>query len=460
MRRKALFWTAGLLAPLMVVAMPMLMVVAMLSSMGGDDDAADDSSSACTETVSDTTQTDSSGTTSSGQLANGLKVAQAFADAGYTKESAAGVVANLVAESGIDPTRGEVGGSGYGIAQWTPKSKLQAKMDGMGIGGENMDSIDTQVKVLIHYAKGDFNNHYLGTVQSEHPDWVIDDDLYKSWYNAASPQAAAFAWMAGWERPDWAKSNKESRIQTAVDWYRNKLDSISFQTSPTADKDAGAGTDGGTEGSTDGKVVQAGCKSEDGGSANGGTGIGDTPAAGNHSVQWLCNAVEKKLGRKICDSSGIVGKINGVTDSYGVQCVSGAWLRAYSVYGEQGWAPITGDPWGNGGYIARRAAQLPDQWEVSSTPHAGDLMSSFKTPFASDGPSGHIAFVEEVQEGAQYGGWRIRISETNYDGSASETSSWSSSFNSWNTRWLSKSQLDKQLANGAKPFIAAKAWKR
>lgn len=460
MRRKALFWTAGLLAPLMVVALPMLMVVAMLSSMGGDDDAADDSSSACTETVSDTTQTDSSGTTSSGQLANGLKVAQAFADAGYTKESAAGVVANLVAESGIDPTRGEVGGSGYGIAQWTPKSKLQAKMDGMGIGGENMDSIDTQVKVLIHYAKGDFNNHYLGTVQSEHPDWVIDDDLYKSWYNAASPQAAAFAWMAGWERPDWAKSNKESRIQTAVDWYRNKLDGISFQSSPTADKDAGAGTDGGTEGSTDGKVVQAGCKIEDGGSANGGTGIGDTPAAGNHSVQWLCNAVEKKLGRKICDSSGIVGEINGVTDSYGVQCVSGAWLRAYSVYGEQGWAPITGDPWGNGGYIARRAAQLPDQWEVSSTPHAGDLMSSFKTPFASDGPSGHIAFVEEVQEGAQYGGWRIRISETNYDGSASETSSWSSSFNSWNTRWLSKSQLDKQLANGAKPFIAAKAWKK
>lgn len=460
MRRKALFWTAGLLAPLMVVAMPMLMVVAMLSSMGGDDDAADDSSSACTKTVSDTTENDSAGTTGSGQLANGLKVAQAFADAGYTKESAAGVVANLVAESGINPTRGEVGGSGYGIAQWTPKSKLQSKMDGMGIGGENMDSIDTQVKVLIHYAKGDFNNHYLGTVQSEHPDWVIDGDLYKSWYNAASPQAAAVAWMAGWERPDWAKSNKEFRIQTAVDWYRNKLDGISFQTSPTADKDAGAVTDGGTEGPTDGKVVQAGCKGEDGGSANGGTGIGDTPAAGNHSVQWLCNAVEKKLGRKICDSSGIVGEINGVTDSNGVQCVSGAWLRAYSVYGEQGWAPITGDPWGNGGYIARRAAQLPDQWEVSSTPHAGDLMSSFKTPFASDGPYGHIAFVEEVQGGAQYGGWRIRISETNYDGSASETSSWSSSFNSWNTRWLSKSQLDKQLANGAKPFIAAKAWKK
>lgn len=460
MRHKALFWTAGLLAPLMVVAMPMLMVVAMLSSMGGDDDAADDSPSACTKTVSDTTETGSAGTTGSDQLANGLKVAQAFADAGYTKESTAGVIANLVAESGIDPTRGEVGGSGYGIAQWTPKSKLQAKMDGMGIGGENMDGIDTQVKVLIHYAKGDFNNHYLGNVQSEHPDWVIDGDLYKSWYNATSPQAAAFAWMAGWERPDWAKSNKELRIQTAVDWYRNKLDGISFQTSPTADKDAGVGTDGGTEGPTDGKVVQAGCKSEDSGSANGGTGIGDTPAAGNHSVQWLCDAVEKKLGRKVCDSTGIVGKINGVTDSYGVQCVSGAWLRAYSVYGEQGWAPITGDPWGNGGYIARRAAQLPDQWEVSSTPHAGDLMSSFKTPFASDGPYGHIAFVEEVQEGAQYGGWRIRISETNYDGSASETSSWSSSFNSWNTRWLSKSQLDKQLANGAKPFIAAKAWKK
>ena len=91
MRRKALFWTAGLLAPLMVVALPMLMVVAMLSSMGGDDDAADDSPSACTKTVADTTETDSAGTTGSGQLANGLKVAQAFADAGYTKESAAGV---------------------------------------------------------------------------------------------------------------------------------------------------------------------------------------------------------------------------------------------------------------------------------------------------------------------------------------------------------------------------------
>lgn len=176
-------------------------------------------------------------------------------------------------------------------------------------------------------------------------------------------------------------------------------------------------------------------------------------------MQWLCDAVEKKLGRKVCDPTGIVGKINGVTDSYGVQCVAGAWLRAYSVYGEQGWAPITGDPWGSGGYIALRAAQLPDQWEVSSTPHAGDLISAKGSPFGGTEP-GHIAFVEEVEQGDQYGGWRIRISETNYDSSATKTGTWSGSYNSWNTRYLSKSQLSKQLAKGAKPFIAAKAWKR
>lgn len=455
MRRKALFWTAGLLAPLMVVAMPMLMVVAMLSSMGEDDnDAADDSSSACTKTVSDTTETDSAGTTGSGQLANGLKVAQAFADAGYTKESAAGVVANLVAESGINPTRGEVGGSGYGIAQWTPKSKLQAKMDGMGIGGENMDSIDTQVKVLIHYAKGDFNNHYLGTVQSEHPDWVIDDDLYKSWYNAASPQAAAFAWMAGWERPDWAKSNKESRIQTAVDWYRNKLDGISFQTSPTADKDAGAGTDGGTEGSTDGGVVQAGCKGEDSGQTNGGEGIGDAPV-GEGDFGWLCKALEDKYKRDICIEGttqlvGGNGGFAGVSSQYRWQCVLYAWLRAYLVYGDKGWTPITGDPCGSGGHIAECAAGDP-AWNVSSTPHAGDLISSYCGPFGGCSP-GHIAFVEEVQEGAQYGGWRIRISEGNYHSDGR----WAG----YNGRWLTASQLSKQLADGKKPFISNKAWKK
>lgn len=459
MRRKALFWTAGLLAPLMVVALPMLMVVAMLASTGGDDEAADDSPGACTEAVDDSTETGPAQTTGSDQLANGLKVAQAFADAGYTKESTAGVIANLIAESGIDPTKGETGGSGYGIAQWTPKSKLQAKMDGMGIGNENMDSFDTQVKVLVHYAKGDFNNNYLGTVKSEHPDWVIDNDLYKSWYNATTPQAAAFAWMAGWERPDWAKSHKETRIQTAVDWYRNKLDGISFQTSPTADKNAGADSDAGTEDTAGGEVIQAGCKSEDGqtdgGQTNGGEGIGDAPV-GEGDFGWLCKALENKYKRDICVEGttqlvGGNGGFNGVTSDYKWQCVLYAWLRAYLVYGDKGWTPITGGSCGSGGHIAECAAGNP-AWNVSSTPHAGDLMSSFKPPFASNGPYGHIAFVEEVQEGTQYGGWRIRISEGNHHSDGR----WAG----YNGRWLTASQLSKQLADGKKPFISNKAWKK
>lgn len=43
---------------------------------------------------------------------------------GVTKEAVSALLGNLVQESTINPQLGERGGSGYGLFQWTPKSKL------------------------------------------------------------------------------------------------------------------------------------------------------------------------------------------------------------------------------------------------------------------------------------------------------------------------------------------------
>lgn len=52
-------------------------------------------------------------------LVNGL-----YGKKGWTKESVSALIGNAHAESSVNPSRHEIGGTGYGLLQWTPMQKL------------------------------------------------------------------------------------------------------------------------------------------------------------------------------------------------------------------------------------------------------------------------------------------------------------------------------------------------
>lgn len=82
---------------------------------------------------------------------------------GLTKEQAAGVVGNMVAESGVDPENiQEPGGrtkdpssitSGWGIIQWTPGSKIIGIAKAQGVNGPIYE-LGTQLQIVYNHMKG------------------------------------------------------------------------------------------------------------------------------------------------------------------------------------------------------------------------------------------------------------------------------------------------------------------
>ena len=57
-------------------------------------------------------------------------------------------------ESHVNPSLNEVGGTGYGLTQWTPKSKLLARLALLGLS----DNGDNQLKVLDRELTDGANN--------------------------------------------------------------------------------------------------------------------------------------------------------------------------------------------------------------------------------------------------------------------------------------------------------------
>ena len=376
----------------------------------------------------------SSGTSQSTKEA-ALKVARALADAGYSKASTAGVIANLVAESGIVADKGEYGGGGgYGIAQWTPRSKIRAWLDANGMEDTPDSDFDAQVKMLVATAQSSFNNHYLLQVIAEGVD-VIGNDLYTTWLKTGTPEVAAVAWMAGWERPNWALRNEDTRRQVAREYFDNELNGIEFDGHAiTAGGDTGA--DGGS-GSGSSEAVDV-C------SSNGSTEYGSVGGAPEdmRDYSWMCDDIG------VCrDGDGLQGEGGNLRNFYTAnvaryQCVWYAWNRAAMIHGSEGWHWVGG----NGGQVAGVASGI-DGWEVSPDPHPGDIVSQFGGALGGDGTYGHIAVVEEVVQDGD--GWKLRISEGNYntDGSGPWTG--------YNSRWLTSGQF----SGAGNVFVRNTNWK-
>ena len=68
---------------------------------------------------------------------------------GWTLNAVAALLGNMEHESSINPGRGEVGGSGYGLVQWTPKSKFTLWCDSQEPPLPH-DDIDSQLLRIEH----------------------------------------------------------------------------------------------------------------------------------------------------------------------------------------------------------------------------------------------------------------------------------------------------------------------
>ena len=154
-----------------------------------------------------------------------IKIAKAFASAGYSKASTAGVIGNVSLESSFDSAKSGIGGA-YGLGQWDPRSKIRTWMDANGMKDTPDSDEDGQIKMLVATAKSSFNNLYLAETKKEIT--VKNDSLYDTWHEATTPEDAAVAWMAGWERPGWDSRHEDERRQVAKDYYEKGLNGISF----------------------------------------------------------------------------------------------------------------------------------------------------------------------------------------------------------------------------------------
>lgn len=112
-----------------------------------------------------------------------------FQDKGLTKKQAAGVVGNLIIESGVNPKQYQCNGPGRGIAQWEKGSRWDTN------SGDNM----------IWYTK----------MAHQSSSWTLKAQLNFTWYElkkfpyygkanlqkADTVKASAYAFMRDFERP-------------------------------------------------------------------------------------------------------------------------------------------------------------------------------------------------------------------------------------------------------------------
>ena len=393
---------AGMIAPLAIITLFAGMVSfngGAATSTGGA--AAAHAAADCIPASQTTGDGDDGSADATGGDRTALHLAQEFADRGYSRESTAGMLANIQAESGFRADAVNASSGAYGLGQWLPSSKIRTWLDSHGHGDMDIASEDAQILMLADgMAAGDgWNNYYIEQFRGEGYR-TIDDSLYETWKRTDDPRAAAVAWMDGYERPGHTSAEARKRAEYAASWYEN-VNGIEFTGRPQTDD---AGDDAGT------RV----CPADGEGDAETGS-VGGAPA-GSGDFSWMCDS-----NQKICGPSD-AGVLYPHLE-YGHQCVWYAWNRLGMIHGNDGWSWVVGD----GGDIADNCKGVPG-WEVDTTPHPGDGASGKTQPFAY---TTHVAVVEEVADDPS--GWKVRISEGNADGSAS--------FDSYGSRWLTKTDM-------------------
>lgn len=116
-------------------------------------------------------------------------------DRGFAPNAAAGIVGNLIQESGVDPRSNQVGGPGMGIAQWTESERWQSLLQFASQRGVSPYSLDLQLDFMLHEMK----------------QYGIYDRMQKM----NNLESATRLFMNVFERPDPQYANLDGRIEFA-----------------------------------------------------------------------------------------------------------------------------------------------------------------------------------------------------------------------------------------------------
>ena len=150
-------------------------------------------------------------------LNNAKIVFKFFQNKGYTKEAICGLLGNMWRESHVNPRLNEVGGTGYGLTQWTPKDKLLTRLALLALA----DNGDNQLKVLERELTDGANN---------------SGSNFSQWYDTGVWTLAKFktskdinytteCFMRAYERP--GELHLEERIEYANKFYRDITGEVS-----------------------------------------------------------------------------------------------------------------------------------------------------------------------------------------------------------------------------------------
>jgi biotin carboxyl carrier protein len=135
---------------------------------------------------------------------NQQKVFNYFVSRGYTKEQAAGILGNMIHESGVEPKKQEGGatissaqavgsGLGWGIVQWTPPSNMINPTHNAGKSYEEIDTLEHQVDFLYNQLEGNSPIPEVGPGDALKRARTVDD---------ATVAFAGFERFDGWENPN------------------------------------------------------------------------------------------------------------------------------------------------------------------------------------------------------------------------------------------------------------------
>ncbi|MGG5343264.1 phage tail tip lysozyme [Enterococcus sp. AZ192] len=143
------------------------------------------------------------------QEKNAWTIWQFFKSKGWTEQSIAGMLGNIQSESGIVPDIDELsGGGGYGLTQWTPKSKLVDWCAERGLDHRTMDAQCQRIQ-------WEMENNIQWFYNPQRPD--IGYISFKEFTQLTNVTLAADYFIALYEHP--ADPYQPIRGQQAQYWY-------------------------------------------------------------------------------------------------------------------------------------------------------------------------------------------------------------------------------------------------
>nr|DAL16270.1 MAG TPA_asm: Morphogenesis protein 1 wall, phi29, hydrolase, infection [Caudoviricetes sp.] len=185
------------------------------------------------------------GLLTSSDMENNAKIfGDVFLGFGYSINTIAALAGNAQAESTINPGLNEVGGGGYGLFQWTPKSDLIEACSQLGIspytdGSIQCQCLDGELFILRNqwYTSRAFISPYYRSGATS--DMIgITPDQFKTNTMGWNPDKLAILFMAAYERPSYDPdtNHSEKRTANANYWYEYYTGNPPTPTPPTPGK--------------------------------------------------------------------------------------------------------------------------------------------------------------------------------------------------------------------------------